>query len=138
MYAVHHFSFWSLMTVVAPFLPSVLSTLTNETASKTVVFPIPGRQVAYTTPLIEYYVNGSNIPDVDLDIGESYAGLLPISQLANETRQLYFWYFPSSNPLAKNEITISLNGGPGDSSLKACYKKMDRSYGNLGLSSPCR
>ena len=41
---------------------------------------------------IEFAVDGTAIPDVDFDIGESYAGLLPISSAANETRQLFFWY----------------------------------------------
>lgn len=45
------------------------------------------------------------------DIGESYAGLLPISSDKHETRELYFWYFPSENPAAEDEITIWLNGG---------------------------
>ena len=58
-------------------------------------------------------MNGTAIPDVNFDIGESYAGLLPVSQGANEARQLYFWFFPSSNPEADDEITIWLNGGPG-------------------------
>ncbi|KAL1641109.1 hypothetical protein SLS58_006383 [Diplodia intermedia] len=64
-----------------------------------------------------FAVNGTNIPDVDFDIGESYAGLLPISDKANETRKLYFWFFPSTNPNATDEITIWFNGGPGCSSL---------------------
>lgn len=60
---------------------------------------------------LEYAVNGSGIPEVDFDIGESYAGLMPISTKANETDQFYFWFFPSENPLASDEILIWLNGG---------------------------
>ncbi|KAJ9619817.1 hypothetical protein H2203_008088 [Taxawa tesnikishii (nom. ined.)] len=65
----------------------------------------------------KFVVNGSAIPDVDFDVGESYAGLLPISSAANETRELFFWFFPSSNPAANEEIAIWFNGGPGCSSL---------------------
>src|SRR6187402_981845 len=60
---------------------------------------------------LEYSVNGTAIPDVDFDIGESYAGLIPISKAANESSQLYFWFFPSENPAACDEILIWLNGG---------------------------
>lgn len=65
----------------------------------------------------KFVVDGTAIPDVKFDIGESYAGLLPISDDPNETRQLYFWFFPSSNPAATDEVTIWFNGGPGCSSL---------------------
>ncbi len=70
-----------------------------------------------------YAVNGTGLPDVNFDIGESYAGLMPISDAANEKRELYFWFFPSSNPLAKDEITIWLNGGPGCSSLEGLFQE---------------
>jgi carboxypeptidase D len=53
-------------------------------------------------------VNGKAIPDVDFDIGESYAGLLPISS-APDAGKLYFWFFPSSNPNATDDLTIWLN-----------------------------
>ena len=33
-------------------------------------------------------MNGSAIPDVDFDIGPSWAGLLPISADPNETRKV--------------------------------------------------
>lgn len=57
------------------------------------------------------------IPDVDFDIGESYAGLLPISDAEDETRELFFWFFPTTNADPKDEIAIWFNGGPGCSSL---------------------
>ncbi|KAL2404038.1 serine carboxypeptidase [Exophiala dermatitidis] len=70
----------------------------------------------------KYAVNGSAIPEVDFDIGESYAGLMPISNASNAS-ELYFWFFPSSNPAARNEILIWLNGGPGCSSLEGLLQE---------------
>ncbi|KAK3070118.1 hypothetical protein LTR53_011018 [Teratosphaeriaceae sp. CCFEE 6253] len=80
------------------------------------------RQAGYKSPWLtnstqKFEVNGTAIPDIPFDIGESYAGLLPISGASNETKELYFWFFPSTNPDAGEEITIWLNGGPGCSSL---------------------
>ncbi|KAI9702186.1 MAG: hypothetical protein M1820_006268 [Bogoriella megaspora] len=71
----------------------------------------------------QFVVNGTAIPDIPFDIGESYAGLLPISDQANETRKLWFWFFPSQNPNATDEITIWFNGGPGCSSLTGLIKE---------------
>lgn len=35
-----------------------------------------------------FYVDGTTIPDVDWDVGPSWAGLLPISGDRNETRKV--------------------------------------------------
>ncbi|KAF2225202.1 Alpha/Beta hydrolase protein [Elsinoe ampelina] len=70
-----------------------------------------------TDKTAKFAVNGTGIPDVPFDVGESYAGLLPISSSPDETRELFFWYFPSTNPAADKEIVIWFNGGPGCSSL---------------------
>lgn len=56
-------------------------------------------------------VDGTKIPDVDFDIGESYAGLLPVSS-APDAGQLYFWFFPTSNPNGTEDLTIWLNVRP--------------------------
>ncbi|KAF4629363.1 hypothetical protein G7Y89_g8787 [Cudoniella acicularis] len=76
-----------------------------------------------TNSTSKYSVNGTAIPEVDFDVGESYAGLMPISSASNETRQLYFWFFPSTNPAASDEILIWLNGGPGCSSLEGLLQE---------------
>lgn len=72
----------------------------------------------------KFKVDGSagSIPYVDFDIGESYAGLLPISD-AHDASELYFWFFPSHNPQAEDEILIWLNGGPGCSSLEGLLQE---------------
>jgi carboxypeptidase D len=66
---------------------------------------------------IAFAVNGTGIPEVPFDIGESYAGLLPISDDPEETRKLFFWFFPSTQAQTPEEVVIWLNGGPGCSSL---------------------
>ncbi|TKA79899.1 hypothetical protein B0A49_01101 [Cryomyces minteri] len=78
--------------------------------------------IPQNTNTTKFAVNGTGLPDVDFDIGESYAGLLPISSAANAS-ELYFWFFPSSNPNATDEITIWLNGGPGCSSLEGLFQE---------------
>lgn len=65
----------------------------------------------------QFVVNGTGLPDVHFDVGESYAGLLPITDDKNETRKLFFWFFPSQDPKASDEIAVWLNGGPGCSSM---------------------
>ena len=55
----------------------------------------------------KYVVNGSALPEVDFDIGESYSGSLPIDDTGKE---FFFWFVPTTNPSAKDEITIWLNG----------------------------
>ncbi|KAK3377944.1 putative serine-TYPE carboxypeptidase F precursor [Podospora didyma] len=71
----------------------------------------------------KFAVNGTGIPDVNFDVGESYAGSLPISSDPNEESNLFWWFFPSTNPDAKKEILIWLNGGPGCSSFEGLLQE---------------
>lgn len=67
----------------------------------------------------DYAVNGTGIPDVDFDVGESYSGLLSISDDLDDENKLFFWFFPSTNPAADQEIVIWLNGGVSRSPLSS-------------------
>jgi hypothetical protein len=70
--------------------------------------------IPFAHRLLGFAVNGTGIPDVDFDVGESYAGNLPITSDPNDPNQLYFWFFPSEDPSADKEILIWLNGGVSD------------------------
>lgn len=76
-----------------------------------------------TYNVLEFAVNGSAIPEVDFDVGESYAGTLSIDGNATNENQLFFWFWPSENEAAGDEITIWLNGGPGCSSLDGLFQE---------------
>jgi len=61
----------------------------------------------------EFAVNGTGIPDVDFDVGESYSGYLPISDDLDDKNELFFWFFPNSEGSDAKEILLWLNGGVG-------------------------
>jgi carboxypeptidase D len=83
-----------------------------------------------------FSVNGTGIPEVDFDIGESYAGLLPISDDPAETRKLFFWFFPSTQAQTQEEVVIWLNGGPGCSSLSGFLTENGAFTWEAGTMSP--
>ncbi|KAI0031701.1 alpha/beta-hydrolase [Vararia minispora EC-137] len=78
-----------------------------------------GSTISFANPAAEdFFVDGTTIPDVPFDAGPSWAGLMPISGSVNETRKLFFWFWPTSNASNANTLTFWTNGGPGCSSLE--------------------
>lgn len=75
-----------------------------------------------------FEVDGSKIPLVDFDVGESYAGLMPISGDADETRKLFFWFWPSVKGDAPKEIAIWL--------VYICHNRRSRALANPGQARP--
>ncbi|KAI9430047.1 alpha/beta-hydrolase [Russula earlei] len=65
-----------------------------------------------------FHVDGTQIPEVDFNAGDSWSGLLPISSDPNETRKLFFWYYPPTANGNENDLIFWTNGGPGCSSLE--------------------
>lgn len=76
------------------------------------------------TSITAFAVNGSGIPNIDFDVGESYAGALSISSNASDENALWFWFFPSDNPDASDEITVSMT-----IHIRAEYTLIGPSYG---------
>jgi len=65
-----------------------------------------------------------SLPEVNFDIGEMYAGQIPIS--TNDTsRNLYFVFEPTVGAPV-DTVTIWLNGGPGCSSLEGFFQENGR------------
>ncbi|EPQ54184.1 alpha/beta-hydrolase, partial [Gloeophyllum trabeum ATCC 11539] len=62
-------------------------------------------------------------PIVTFDPGDSWAGLLPISSNANETRKLFFWFWPAVNESRSQDFIFWTNGGPGCSSLEGLLQE---------------
>ena len=77
-----------------------------------------------------------SLPGIDLPIGESYAGLLPISDSKNETRELFFWFWPTSDPNGSTDILIWLQGGPGCSSLDGIFEENGKIVWYPGSAAP--
>ncbi|KAF8638469.1 hypothetical protein AX17_002180 [Amanita inopinata Kibby_2008] len=72
----------------------------------------------FSNPLAsQFFVDGAVIPEVNFDVGSSWSGLLPISGDQNETRKLFFWFFPPAPGGSFDDLVLWTSGGPGCSSL---------------------
>jgi carboxypeptidase D len=71
----------------------------------------PPSTVNFSNPKAkEFLVDGTKIPKVNFDAGPSWAGLLPISGAPDETRKLFFWFWPTNNPANTKDLVFWTNG----------------------------
>jgi carboxypeptidase D len=82
--------------------PSIRSTL-EENQKRATSSGV--QNITFSNPTASrFYVDGANFPEVNFDFGPSWAGLLPISGNANETRKLFFWFFPPGPQGSLNDL----------------------------------
>jgi carboxypeptidase D len=75
-----------------------------------------------------------SLPDVPFDLGEMYAGEIPI-KAGVKSRELFFVFQPTIGAPV-DEITIWLNGGPGCSSLEGFFQENGRFLWTEGSAAP--
>ncbi|QRV94654.1 Serine carboxypeptidase [Ceratobasidium sp. AG-Ba] len=113
--------------------------LDRRAASPVVETRATGASITFSNPKAnDFLVDGAKIPDVDFDVGPSWSGLMPISSSPNETRKLFFWFWPTTNTQHTDDLVFWTNGGPGCSGLRGLLEENGPFTWPTGTAKPIR
>ncbi|PLW50001.1 hypothetical protein PCASD_01355 [Puccinia coronata f. sp. avenae] len=83
----------------------------------------PSSPLQFSSPQAKRFSVPRKLPQMDFEIGPSYAGLIDISKGPHDQAKMFFWFIPAETALGANELTLWSNGGPGCSSMIGAFQE---------------
>ncbi|KAF8755616.1 Alpha beta-hydrolase [Rhizoctonia solani] len=122
--------------------PSIARSLADEHthAPRAPELPKRATTISFANPkAAQYLVDGPRFPRSTLmSVRPGRVRLMPISGNANETRKLFFWFWPTTNEKHTDDLVFWTNGGPGCSSLEGLIQENGPFTWPTGTAKPIR
>ncbi|MBW0535251.1 hypothetical protein O181_074966 [Austropuccinia psidii MF-1] len=92
----------------------------------------------FNSPQAKKFKMPRQLPAINFEIDQTYAGLLDISHGSSEHIKLFFFFVPSQTQRGAKDLTLWTNGGPGCSSLVGAFQENGPIMWDQGSETPIK